>query len=287
MTSIINSQWPAVLESHRALSVCVYTHRNTVCILHLWTGAIFLVLVSNTPSAQLRLNLCDSTLVINNVASSDHTTDGQCQITVWSPKKTASLCPVLYLRATCSNGDRADVCYTFVIYDCLIYQCSVRMSLRVHQRIVLSFAQLVVMRILGAPSDKELTFPEYQEGDDPFEVITEEDLLLADQELNRELLRYAGWTLFSVVLFLILVYCAVTDPRAFIVAFGTGMPCCLMFPCIKSLYKFTNPYKIIQASVNKYVPGILQNDDGTLKTYEPSDEEIASLYELINEVVSL
>ncbi|GFS04410.1 hypothetical protein ElyMa_006494400 [Elysia marginata] len=102
------------------------------------------------------------------------------------------------------------------------------------------------MRILGAPSDKALQFPDYQEGDDPFEVITEEDLNLADQELNRELLRYAGWTLLSVLFFLVLVYCAVSDPRAFVIAFATGMPCCLMCPCIKSLYKYTNPYEMIK-----------------------------------------
>ena len=28
----------------------------------------------------------------------------------------------------------------------------------------------MTMRILGAPSDKALQFPEYEEGDDPFEV---------------------------------------------------------------------------------------------------------------------
>ncbi|RUS75903.1 hypothetical protein EGW08_016336 [Elysia chlorotica] len=142
------------------------------------------------------------------------------------------------------------------------------------------------MRILGAPSDKALQFPDYDEGVDPFEVINEEDLLKADQELNRELLRFAGWTLLSVVFFLILVYCAVSDPRAFVVAFATGMPCCLLCPCVKNLYKYTNPYKVIQDSVNTLVPGVLQNDDGTLKTYEPSDEEISSLYELVNELMA-
>ena len=52
---------------------------------------------------------------------------------------------------------------------------------------------------------------------------------------------------------------------------------------------YTVPFYLIylyQEGVNTYVPGILQNDDGTLKTYEPSDEEIASLYELINELVN-
>ncbi|XP_059175277.1 uncharacterized protein LOC131955256 [Physella acuta] len=142
-------------------------------------------------------------------------------------------------------------------------------------------------RILGAPTvgpQQQVIEPEAK---DPFEVITDEDLYKADEILTKEILWYAGYTLLSVVVFLVLVACLALDPRAFIIAFGTGSPCCLLCPCIKSLYKYTDPAKLIQASANKYVPGILIEDDGTIKQYDPSPDEMEALFELVNEFMTI
>ncbi|CAG5116875.1 unnamed protein product, partial [Candidula unifasciata] len=118
-------------------------------------------------------------------------------------------------------------------------------------------------------------------------VITEEDLFKADEQLTKEILWYAGYTALTVVIFLVIVACFASDPRACIVAFGTGSPCCLLCPCIKSLYKYTDPAKLIQASINTYVPGILVEDDGSMQMYEPSAEETDLLFELINEFMTI
>uniref|UniRef100_A0A2C9LCL6 Uncharacterized protein n=1 Tax=Biomphalaria glabrata TaxID=6526 RepID=A0A2C9LCL6_BIOGL len=116
-----------------------------------------------------------------------------------------------------------------------------------------------------------------------FQVITDDDLYKADEHLTQEILCYAGYTFLAVLFFIFLIACFVFDPRAFVIAFGTGSPCCLLSPCITSLYKYTDPSQLIQASSNKYVPGIIVEDDGSLKSYEPSPEELEYLFELINE----
>ncbi|XP_005095064.1 uncharacterized protein LOC101854629 [Aplysia californica] len=142
-------------------------------------------------------------------------------------------------------------------------------------------------RIRGAPGDAPQQIQTGTEEPDLFQVITEDDRHKADEEMVRELLHYAGYTLLGVLLFLIIIGCFASDPRACVVAFGTGSPCCLLCPCIKSLYKYTNPSKLIQDSANTYVPGVLIEDDGTVTAYEPSPEETQTLYELINEFMSI
>lgn len=143
-----------------------------------------------------------------------------------------------------------------------------------------------MVRILGAPSDTPppIVKPKAKE---QFDVITNDDLYKADEHMTKEILWYAGYTALTVAIFLILVACFASDPRAFIIAFGTGSPCCLLSPCVKNLYKYTDPAKLIQMSINTYVPGLLVEDDGSMQMYEPSGEEIDLLYELINELIEV
>ena len=80
------------------------------------------------------------------------------------------------------------------------------------------------------------------------QVITEEDRHKADQQMYQEVLHYAGYTALIVLVVLLTVLCAATDPRSFVIAFGTGSPCCLLSPCVRRLYRYTNTKQILQVS---------------------------------------
>ena len=80
-------------------------------------------------------------------------------------------------------------------------------------------------------------------------MISDDDLAKADAQAGMELLHYAGWTCLSVLLFLVLLACFASDPKACIMAFGTGSPCCLLCPCYRKLIRFTDPSKLISVRV--------------------------------------
>ena len=74
---------------------------------------------------------------------------------------------------------------------------------------------------------------------------------------------------------------------AFVFAFGTGCPCCIICcPCIRKFTdKYLNVKKIIKDSMNRYMPGMIIKDDGTFETYEPSGEELAIMEEILDEIM--
>ncbi|XP_076445729.1 uncharacterized protein LOC143283399 [Babylonia areolata] len=120
-----------------------------------------------------------------------------------------------------------------------------------------------------------------------FEVITDEDREKAEQAVLKELLTYAGYTLLAVGASIFTVVCFLLDPRACLVAFSTGSPCCLIFPCYRNLMQYTDPAKLIRANVNVYVPGIYVEEGGRLREYPPTPEEMDCLYDLVSEFMTV
>ena len=118
-------------------------------------------------------------------------------------------------------------------------------------------------------------------------MISDEDRKAANQALMKELLTYAGYTLLVVAGSIFTIVCFLIDPRACIVAFSTGSPCCLICPCYRNLMQYTDPAKLIRANVNIYVPGIYIEEGGKLKQYPPSPEEMDCLYDLVSEFMSI
>lgn len=47
--------------------------------------------------------------------------------------------------------------------------------------------------------------------------------------------------------------------------------------------KYTNVKQLVKDSMNRYMPGVIVKDDGTLDYYEPTTEEIEILMEIIEE----
>ena len=119
------------------------------------------------------------------------------------------------------------------------------------------------------------------------QVITDEDRAKAKQALLKELLIYAGYTLLVVAGSIFTVVCFLLDPRACLVAFASGSPCCLICPCYRDLMQYTEPAKLIRANVNIYVPGIYIEEGGKLKEYPPTPEEMDCLYDLVSEFMSI
>ena len=118
-------------------------------------------------------------------------------------------------------------------------------------------------------------------------MITDEDREMADQALMRELLTFAGFTLLGVAGSIFTVVCFLMDPRACLVAFATGSPCCLLSPCYRELIQFAEPTRIIKENINIYVPGIYVEPGGKLKEYLPTFEEMDCLYDLVSEFMTL
>ena len=98
--------------------------------------------------------------------------------------------------------------------------------------------------------------------------------------------EYLGTTMLTTAGFIFIAVCFARDPMACIFAFGTGCPCCIICcPCIRKFTdKYLDPKKLVQDSMNKYMPGAIVNDDGTMDYYEPTFEEIEILMEIIEEL---
>ena len=118
-------------------------------------------------------------------------------------------------------------------------------------------------------------------------MITDEDRKAANQAIMWELLTYAGYTLLAVVFSIFTIVCFLVDPRACLVAFSTGSPCCLLCPCYHDLMQYTDPAKLIRANVNIYVPGVYIEEGGKMKQYPPTAEEMDCLHDLVSEFMSV
>jgi len=125
------------------------------------------------------------------------------------------------------------------------------------------------------------------DNDDPsvWDEVTDEDLKKASYSKYKDIAKFVGVTLLSVVGFTFLAICFIRDPVAFIFAFGTGCPCCLICcPCVRAFTdKYLDTKNLVKDSMNKYMPGVIMKDDGSLDFYEPTSEEIALLHELMDE----
>ncbi|XP_045184025.2 uncharacterized protein LOC123542303 [Mercenaria mercenaria] len=121
---------------------------------------------------------------------------------------------------------------------------------------------------------------------DVWEEVSDEELQKAQRHKYKQIAIYAGWTLLSVFFFVFVGICFLRDPVACIFAFGTGCPCCLICcPCVRAFTdKYLDTKKIMREQMNKYMPGVIVNDDGTLERYEPTPDELDTLAELIDEL---
>ncbi|KAL3885060.1 hypothetical protein ACJMK2_025158 [Sinanodonta woodiana] len=119
-----------------------------------------------------------------------------------------------------------------------------------------------------------------------WEDVTDEDYGRIQREQYLQILKYVGITIGSVAGFSFLAYCFIRDPMAFIFSFGSCCPCCILCcPCIKTFVdKYMNPDKIVRDCMNKYMPGIIVRDDGTIDTYPITDEETKCLHAVIEEI---
>ena len=117
--------------------------------------------------------------------------------------------------------------------------------------------------------------------------VTDKDLRRAKYGEFSNTAKYVGLTLLSVMCFVFLGYCFIRDPVAFVFAFGTGCPCCII--CCPCIQKFTDKYlnvkKIIKDSMNRYMPGMIIKDDGTFDTYEPTPDELDIMAEIMDEIM--
>ncbi|XP_061185435.1 uncharacterized protein LOC133193482 [Saccostrea echinata] len=129
---------------------------------------------------------------------------------------------------------------------------------------------------------------------DSIQVITNEDVDGLNKkagERQADLLRYLGMTLLSVAGFSFICYCFIKDPKRCIALFGTGCPCCIVcMPCIKWYEKRIRAKIDVKAmmteNVNRYLPGCIIHDDGTIEAYEATQKEIdiaVEIIEIVNE----
>ena len=120
-----------------------------------------------------------------------------------------------------------------------------------------------------------------------FQEVTDVDLQRAKYGEVTRTAKYVGMTLLSVTCFVFIGYYFIRDPVAFVFAFGTGCPCCIICcPCIRKFTdKYLNVKKIIRDSMNRYMPGMIINDDGSFETYEPTGEELAIMEEILDEIM--
>ncbi|XP_052775927.1 uncharacterized protein LOC128213886 [Mya arenaria] len=122
---------------------------------------------------------------------------------------------------------------------------------------------------------------------DVWDEVTDAELKQASYWKYRDIAKYAGTTLLSVACFAFLGICFIRDPVAFVFAFGTGCPCCLICcPCVRAFTdKFLNVKGLVKDSMNKYMPGVIVKEDGSLDHYEPTPEEVEILHELMEEIM--
>lgn len=116
--------------------------------------------------------------------------------------------------------------------------------------------------------------------------VTDEDLKKAKLNTYTEVAKYVGMTALSVLVFVTIGICFLRDPVGCIFAFGTGCPCCLLCcPCVRAFTdKYLNMKRIVREQMNKYMPGVIVNDDGTLDFYDPTPDELDLLLEIIDEL---
>ncbi|XP_033725482.1 uncharacterized protein LOC117315409 [Pecten maximus] len=126
-------------------------------------------------------------------------------------------------------------------------------------------------------------------GGDGFQVITESDRDNARNAQLKTILIFTGSTLLTVLMFSGIMFCFLRDPKACIVAFGTGCPCLLVvFPCVmKCLDRYLNPARMVKENLNRYLPGVIIHEDGTLEKYNTTPEEIECMKEIISEVMEM
>ncbi|XP_060558059.1 uncharacterized protein LOC132718383 [Ruditapes philippinarum] len=124
-----------------------------------------------------------------------------------------------------------------------------------------------------------------EEEPDIWEEVSDDEIRRAQLNTYKQAAEYAGWTLLSVAFFVFVGICFLRDPVACIFAFGTGCPCCLICcPCIRAFTdKYLDSKKIVREQTNKYMPGIIVNDDGTIDHYDPTPDELDALVELMSE----
>ncbi|KAK3580134.1 hypothetical protein CHS0354_034075 [Potamilus streckersoni] len=120
-----------------------------------------------------------------------------------------------------------------------------------------------------------------------WEEVTDEDYGRIQSQQYLQILKYVGITIGCVAGVSFLAYCFIRDPMAFIFSFGSCCPCCILCcPCIKKFVdKYMNPDKIVRDSMNKYMPGIIVREDGTIDTYPITAEETECLHAVIEEIM--
>ena len=118
-------------------------------------------------------------------------------------------------------------------------------------------------------------------------MVSDADRKKAEQEKLRSILTYVGSTLLSVLLFSAIAFCFVKDPKSCILAFGTGCPCCILcLPCYFRLRERWDPKKKMKENLNKYLPGMIIHEDGTIEAYDASPEELEIVADIIDEIAS-
>ena len=119
-----------------------------------------------------------------------------------------------------------------------------------------------------------------------FQAVTDEDIAAGRSRGLTETAEYLGITLLSVAGFIFVGICFIRDPVACVFAFGTGCPCCLICcPCIRAFTdKYLDTKKLVRDSMNKYMPGVIVKEDGSMDFYEATSEEIEILHEIIEEI---
>ena len=107
------------------------------------------------------------------------------------------------------------------------------------------------------------------------EEVTDSDHAAASQAPTQAMLLRIGLALAGVVIFAVLAYCVAQDPMSFLYSLGMGIPCCFLCVgcCTRCFHNYLDPREIIKSQINKYMPGIIVNEDGTLEEYDISEEE--------------
>ncbi|KAH3697925.1 hypothetical protein DPMN_085437 [Dreissena polymorpha] len=131
------------------------------------------------------------------------------------------------------------------------------------------------------------TVSSQNEEPDVWQAVSDDDLRKTNLMQYKHILKYVGMTLLSVVGFVFIGACFIRDPIACIFAFGTGCPCCIICcPCIRSFTdKYLNVKRLVRDSMNRYMPGVIVKDDGTLDYYEPTTEELEIMMEIMEEIM--
>lgn len=138
---------------------------------------------------------------------------------------------------------------------------------------------------INAIADAHLQNSSSSKNGDSVDVITADDHNEEARAKARQadLLKYLGGTLTSVAIFSFIGYCFVKDPKGCIHAFGMGCPCCIVcLPCIRKCQEKTDMEAVMKENMNRYMPGMIIHEDGTIDAYEVSPEEIDIVMEIVD-----